>query len=380
MHRYSVIACARWETPYIAEWLAYYAVIGFDHIYLYCNDDDPSELAAEVASATRVRPDFVSFTHFPGQGQQRAMYLDALRMAREESEWITFLDIDEFLVLRGADDIAAFMSGVDPSTDSVHFNWTYFGNSGFIERPPGSVLRQYTWRSAMVNAHTKHLTRSRFLDPERVEAPAPYPFWHGLADPVWAGVRRVNVLGADVGPHLSAFPASAVGYVADREVSRAIISRAVVNHYAFKSEEDFMFRVRRGTGGQFSSQADWEQKYKSGFFHTILDGMSEAEDTYLRDFATRVLADGSALAQPRGPAPPLRISMAHHRLWSAPLVFGGNGRVRHSKHGSLGSYSRVKDTITIKWDDWPDQNLFFEQEGILRDVFGQLSPGQTAVI
>ena len=358
MHRYSVIACARWETPYIAEWLAYYEAIGFDHIYLYCNDDDPAEFAAEVSRATEARPGFVSLTHFPGQGRQRDMYVDAMVRARAESEWVAFLDIDEFLVLRGCDDVHAFMQPFAGAVDSVHFNWVYFGNNGYLERPSGSVLRQYVWRAGAVNAHTKHLTRTAAMDATRLEGPWTYPFWHGLPDPLWADLKRVNVLGVDVGPQLAAFPGSAVKYVAAPGVGEAILSKAVVNHYAFKSEDDFMFRVRRGTEGQFSSQASWQRKFEAGSHRAVLDGMAETEDTYLRRFSAKALPDAGPPGVPRGIVPPSKLIQAKHRLWSGGLVLGANGRVRHAQHGSLGSYKLAVGVLQVKWDDWPTEDVF----------------------
>ncbi len=43
-YKFSIAACARWETKNISEWIAYHRAIGFEHIYLYCNDNDPAEL------------------------------------------------------------------------------------------------------------------------------------------------------------------------------------------------------------------------------------------------------------------------------------------------------------------------------------------------
>ena len=40
-HKYSIVACVRWEEADIAEWVHYHQMIGFDHIYLYSNDTDP---------------------------------------------------------------------------------------------------------------------------------------------------------------------------------------------------------------------------------------------------------------------------------------------------------------------------------------------------
>jgi hypothetical protein len=370
LHRYSVIACARWETPYIAEWLAYYEAIGFDHVYLYCNDDDPAEFAAEVASATRARPAFVSFTHFPGQGRQRDMYVDAMRRACEETEWVTFLDIDEFLVLRGCDDVRAFMQPFEASVDSVHFNWVYFGNNGFIKRPSGAVLPQYTVRQSILNANTKHLTRAAMLSADLLTT-SPFPFWHGLADPHWAGLRRVNVLGADMGPLLKGFPKVADAYVANASVRDAMLSKAIVNHYAFKSEADFLIRANRGSGGDFGAQARWRSAYESGNFRGILDGLNEVEDTYLSQFSASRFP-GSAPATPvRVPIPPLKRISVLHRLWTSDLVLGFNGRVRHVQHGSLGKYKMTDGVLQVKWDDWQSEDVFIERG----DVFMSAEAG-----
>ena len=73
-YKFSIVACARWEAEYITEWVSYHRSIGFDHIYLYCNDDDPTQLY-ERLSLTLAEPDpFVTFTYYPFLGLQRQMY------------------------------------------------------------------------------------------------------------------------------------------------------------------------------------------------------------------------------------------------------------------------------------------------------------------
>lgn len=368
LHRYSIIACARWETPYIAEWIAYYEAIGFDHIYLYCNDDDPAELAAAVADATKGRPGFVSFTHFAGQGRQREMYLDALNEARRDSEWVTFLDIDEFLVLRGCDDIHAFMEPLADAVDSIHFNWVYFGNNGFVERPGGAVLPQYTVRAPKMNPNTKHITRAVELDPARLAQPSFPPFWHGLSDPVWSDLKRVDVLGAEMGPLLADFPRTIEAYVTDPPVRDAMLSKAVVNHYAFKSEKDFLFRASRGTSGDFAAQVNWKRAYENGNFRHILDDLNQVEDTYLSQLSARILPGPTPPAPPRVPLPPLRTVHVQHTLWSSDVQLGGNGRLRHAQHGSLGSYRTEGPLMRVKWDSWAQEDVFAESGGVFSSV------------
>jgi len=175
-HNVSIIVCARWETEYITEWLLYHQSIGFDHVYLYCNDDDPTELYGQVLPFCRGEAPFVTFHHFPFQGQQFYMLTHGLRHHKEETEWIAFLDIDEFLVLPELNDIQAFLRRCPPHWDSIHFNWSYFGNSGHIERPGGSVLCTYTRREENLHPATKTLTRTAKIDLAKFDRKR--LFWH----------------------------------------------------------------------------------------------------------------------------------------------------------------------------------------------------------
>lgn len=69
-HQSSMVACARWETQYILEWITYHRSIGFDHLYLYCNDDDPTALYEKVMPFTVGENPFVTFIHYNYTGLQ----------------------------------------------------------------------------------------------------------------------------------------------------------------------------------------------------------------------------------------------------------------------------------------------------------------------
>ena len=153
--------------PYIAEWIRYHLSLGFEHIYLYSNDDDPSILRDALAELTAEQRVQVTYRTFYGQGRQFDMYVDALRQAKLEAEWICFLDVDEFLVLKAWQSIAALIDNLNAqSVVSLQFNWLFYGNNGHATRPAGSVLRNYTRRANIVDVHTKHISRSSCFEAE----------------------------------------------------------------------------------------------------------------------------------------------------------------------------------------------------------------------
>jgi FkbM family methyltransferase len=369
-HRYVIVACARWETPYIREWIAYHRAIGFDHIYLYCNDDDPVDFHAEVLADPAAR-DFVTLRHFAGQGQQSAMYRDAMQTVRAEAEWVTFLDIDEFLVLRSVNNVHRFMAPFEAYADSVYFNWLMFGNNGFVDRPAGSVLQNYTRRAAALDPHTKHITRVSKLTAEKLGAPG-WPFWHGLANPLWSDLRRVNVLGQDWNHYLDDFPQHAATILADADLTQQIIAVAAVNHYVFKSEADFTLRAQRGLAGQFAGQIKWAELHRTGEHTHILQGLNETEDTYLRNFASQ----GRQATIQR---PSVRRILARNTSWQSELELDDTaGRVVNRANGAGGTFKERQGLLVVEWDHWPLE-VFVEINGVYQGVRNAVPPANNPV-
>ncbi len=289
-HNISIMACARWETAYITEWLLYHQAIGFDHVYLYCNDEDPTDLYGQVLPFCRGAAPFVTFHHFPFQGQQFYMMMHALRHYKDASQWVAFLDVDEFLVLPGLDDIQAYLRRCPPSWDSIYFNWSFFGNNGHLERPSGSVLAAYTRREDRVHQGTKTITRTAKIDLSRMTHKA--AFWHsweGVADPMFGAV---NVLGDNM--KRIAGSDGGAAYLKSGEIQARIRSVGFVNHYGFKSARDFDLRVQRGTHGEFVNQLHWKQVADSGHADATLQALNAVQDTYLADFWHRLTRDGQA--------------------------------------------------------------------------------------
>ena len=98
-YRFSIAACARWESRFIVEWLNYYRIIGFDHVFLYCNDDDPRELYGKVLPYVLGPEPFVTFRHYPLQGEQLRMYRHFLQNDLELPECIIAENACAWLIL-----------------------------------------------------------------------------------------------------------------------------------------------------------------------------------------------------------------------------------------------------------------------------------------
>ncbi len=299
-YRFSLVACARWETPYIGEWLSYHRSIGFDHAYLYCNDDDPAAMYQAVLPFLHGPDPFVTWRHSAVQGTQWWIYRHFLEHHAAETDWISMLDIDEFICLRRHRGLAAFVADY-PGADSIYLNWAFFGHNGFDQRPAGSVLLNYTRRQDGLDVHTKHLTRTAAIDPallrrELRDMPGFVAFNHGWNADTGGHMRRVNVLGDDMAEYYDDPAGRSAAWVNEPGRAEAIYRTALIHHYAFKSAGDFLHRYHRGTGGDHAAQLHWKQVWDSGGADAFLSTINCVEDNSLHDYWSAQLAPARMLA------------------------------------------------------------------------------------
>ena len=287
-YKFSIVACARWESRFIVEWLNYYRIIGFDHVFLYCNDDDPSELYGKVLPFILGSEPFVTFRHYPVQGEQLRMYSHFLQSDAGLTEWVGFFDIDEFLRLPPGKTIAAFVDGISEPVDCVMFNWVFFGPNGHKDEPGDSILSDYTLRQGQVHPLTKYVARSEILADLKADSSMQgVAFWHCPIGHTNGQIRAVNAIGEDMSSYYDGFPDASAAFANDLARSAALLETAVVHHYAFRSEAAFLERARRGLGGTFGEQTIWSDLAASDGFASFLAGLHEVEDRSLAEFWPR---------------------------------------------------------------------------------------------
>jgi hypothetical protein len=240
---------------------------------------------ALLLSFTQGEQGFVTFHHFLYQGQQQAMYEHFLKNHKDETEWVVFLDIDEFLRLPRDRTVDRFVRSFGAATDAIYMNWIFFGNSGFNVPPPGGVLKNYTMRERNVSQiMTKTFAKSSIFPETLPRSRFAGHVWHYLnCLDNFIDIRIENVLGRDMhdyyfreGDH------ETHAYLKSPGVSEQILSVAVINHYAYRSTEALIRRRERGTLGEFGNQI----KPASIEF---VESLNQVEDLALANLWTSVL-------------------------------------------------------------------------------------------
>jgi len=369
-HTYTLVACARWETDHILEWIAYHRAIGFDHLFLYCNDDDPIELFNKVLPYICGADPFITFKHCALPGQQKAMYLDFLDNHKDQTEWFIFLDIDEFIRLPVHKTIDAFAADLGAGADAVYLHWCYFGNMGYLDRPQGSVLLNYTRRAKTAYRYmTKVFTRAAAIDLSRLvldDVSDFWHYWHCLTN--FESLRLINVLGQAMGHYYDDHNV-AFAWLKQTEVYEKIIATAVVNHYAFKSRKDFVLRTKRSVQAQFSDQGEYEGHYHTGHVDDVMAVLNVTDDVVLRDFWSVMrprlnLADDFAPLDHRADAPPpwetLFASSAWPNIsrgrpaWQSSVYQNGEADWK-AEHASVAASGKLDGTASFhtEYEDHP---------------------------
>ena len=141
----TAICCiAKFENWYLEEWADYHLSLGFDHIYLYDNNDPAGErIISSVSENERV-------TVIDCRGKtayQNVAYTDFYKRFGKAYDWIAYIDVDEFITFSeesGLRSIKDFLSRFDSQVDIVHLNWMCYGDDDIVDLDEDrSVIRRF---------------------------------------------------------------------------------------------------------------------------------------------------------------------------------------------------------------------------------------------
>lgn len=176
----SICAIVRNEAPYIAEWIEFHKLQGVQHFYIYHNvdgleDQETSDALKPYLPNTTAEESLVTAIIWPNKPGQMTAYQNCLDIYGKESEWIVFIDVDEFLWspeefedygaraitrLTVADQLRTWSDDEDIAIVAPH--WVLFGSNNHKEKTDGLVIERFTKRSRDVNPHCKSIVRPEF--------------------------------------------------------------------------------------------------------------------------------------------------------------------------------------------------------------------------
>jgi hypothetical protein len=130
------------EADYLREWIEFHKLVGFERFYMYNNfstDHHRDVLAPYIADGT------VIHREWPVEPAQMAGYRDVLERHRDDTEWLGFFDIDEFLFSPTGEKVADILRGFE-EFPGVAVNEITFGTSGHMTQQPGLAIENFVRR------------------------------------------------------------------------------------------------------------------------------------------------------------------------------------------------------------------------------------------
>lgn len=208
----SLTMCVKDEAEYIREWIEYYLLQGVDHFYIYNNNgtDNTEEIIKPY-----IDKGIVTWREYPGLGKQAHIYNDAVDNYKNETQWMGFIDIDEFIVPHKHETLATALKEYEKYSQLL-LHWVFYGSSGHKEKTNGLVIERFTKHQKGVNHHTKSIINPRAI--------------------LYADVHASEVMGDTVNEKKE--------LVYKKSEPTAEILQ--INHYVIKSFEEFSNKKNKG--------------------------------------------------------------------------------------------------------------------------------------
>ncbi|MEB3343449.1 glycosyltransferase family 92 protein [Okeania sp.] len=254
--KYSLSICGimKNEGPYIVEWLEFHKLVGVERFYLYDNtstDNTIDVLQPYVESGE------VIYYYWPHKPGQMSAYSHCLKNHKYDSEWIAFIDLDEFLFPTVADKITDIIDEFS-QVSALGVNWMNFGTSGHEKKPEGLQIENFikcAKKSFGPNRHIKCILR-----PEKAVRPLnPHQFVFSQGQVVTENKQPIT------GPISSTHS----------------IKKIRINHYTTRSKEESMKKMMRGRATK-NEQRPWSH------FESKDKIFNEVEDLTIQRFVPRL--------------------------------------------------------------------------------------------
>ena len=238
MYNAIVCAIAKDEDQFLKEWVVYHLILGFDHIIIY---DNNSKHPISSILSDYINEGLVTVQDYPLlEAPQLSAYFHCIKNWKEKANWIAFINIDEFIVPLNDNDIRDFLDRYDEYA-GVGIHWMVFNSNGYLQRPKGNVIENYT-ESIGLNHLYKSIVHQKYV----IKPVSPHHFQYN---------QKYCVNEDEIClPNAKSYPTA---------------STIQINHYYYKSQQDFEEKIIRGIATAVKNVT--ERKIQAFYDHLNVD-------------------------------------------------------------------------------------------------------------
>jgi hypothetical protein len=279
-----LVAILKDEERFLDEWLIYHRMIGIDHFFLY--DNDPAQPLKDYLVS---HSDYLTIINYwqlndavkSNQDAQLYAYTHALNNYIISFEWVTFIDADEFIVLKQHSSIKEFLSDFRDEV-SISLNWHLFGHNGFFNDPQRLITSSLNRRMLMPFPDVKTITKTAVI----------------------ADVTSAHYCILKYGNRVDANHREYTN-----ELYEGKTDVAHINHYYCRSFKTWMRRIERGNVNiQPKQEIDWKKQntdityelFLERFVHLIARDKNEHTDNFMLQYKYDIHESINKLTRVRG--------------------------------------------------------------------------------
>lgn len=229
--KYNVSICAIFknEAVYLKEWIEFHRIIGVEHFYLYNNNSEDNYM--DILKPY-VDEGLVTIMQWPQNQAQMECYKNCIQNFSQETSWLGFIDIDEFIVPIDQECIYDVLRPFEKKRGAVKIYWKMFGTSGKMYRDMnGCVTEDFTvaWPKYYIVGKCFYNTNYGFDDSSKKNTVFHHTFW--------ANYKGINL------PPVNAFDQICFEEV---DVTKSNVHPIQINHYFTKSYEEYIKKCAKG--------------------------------------------------------------------------------------------------------------------------------------
>ena len=151
-HNLSICSIFNREDDYLVEWVEFHLKQGVEHFYLY---DNGCQSSSYELLLPYIEQQQITYIRWPDDkaveyqcSVQKSAYYHCLKNYKQNSKWIAFIDLDEFLYSTCKEEnlVKILNCFNDITIGHIQVERYNFGNSGHLSKPNGGVISNYTMR------------------------------------------------------------------------------------------------------------------------------------------------------------------------------------------------------------------------------------------
>jgi hypothetical protein len=152
------LCCIIKDERYLEEFIIYYTIIGVEHFYIY---DNESKIPIKERLSNDYFKNICTIIDFSGKVQQLNAYNNCLEKYGHETNWLIFVDGDEYILPKKHDNLKDFLNDYNDAY-AIGINWIMFGSSFHEKKQDGFLIDKYRMCDNSQNPHIKTILKPQY--------------------------------------------------------------------------------------------------------------------------------------------------------------------------------------------------------------------------